>query len=536
MHLRGSELAIGLPTPGETVRRLSVERPPAVLDQQPGEDLMTGLFGPDTPIRRFKSEDDSDTPMFHARWKGKQPARYSPAVPSPQSPQRYDTKRLRVPSVVIDISASDGDDEDDIADDNASLQAERTTSASEYGGIIWPAGVGIGPESDEIDMKDGHPSAADTLFPEPDQVLSPSTVCADRITSVCPELFKATPSYRLGSPILGHGCFTRKPVGRGICRDSDSSADGTGRGNQGIKKDNNTTAVTTPTTTAITTTVAGSSTGGSSLAGVARKAKKSTKLSLDKSPVVPKPRIPPTPPTPKKQERDPQRLIYDGKLIPISDDSDSDVDMDMNVDVPTPFRAQPPPQLGTLSTRGSINALGAPLLAPNISEPMLRFSRAHIQKAFGGKSGGTVTIVKANAGRIFPVEQFLCISEKLNPHYPPHAGAHGAMFIFRTGIVPLNTEWAVFCSRRRIGVGPQETFEYAGNYTVKDVDDVPHEEWMDSSAKFKEGWYVHCIQSRVERERGGGVLTLDDAGRVILLTKRNRRRVGRVRILRVGDL
>lgn len=499
MYLRGSELAIGLPTPGETIRRLSVERPPAVLDQQSGEDLMTGLFGPDTPIRRFKSEDDSDTPMFPVQWKGKQSTRYSPTVPRPQSPQRYDTKRLRAPSVVIDISASDGDDE---GDDNASLQAEPTTSASEYGGIIWPAGVGIGPESDEIDMKDEHPSAADIFFPEPDQVLSPSTVCADRIASVCPELFKATPSYRLGSPVLGHDCFARKPVGRGVCGDPESSVDGTDHGNQGIKKNNNTTAATTPTTTAITTTVAGGSTGGSSLAVVVKKAKKSTKLSLDKTPVVPRLRIPPTPPAPKKQERDPQRLIYDGKLIPISDDSDSDVDMDMNVDVPTPFRAQPPPQLGALSTRGSINALGAPPLAPNISEPMLRFSRAHIQKVFGGKPRGTVTIVKANAGRIFPVEQFLCINEKLNPYYPPHAGAHGAMFIFRTGIVPLNTEWAVFCSRRRIGGGPQETFEYAGNYIIRDVDDVPYEEWMDSSAKFKEGWYVHCIQSRVERERG----------------------------------
>lgn len=467
-----------------------------MLDQQPGEEL----FGPDTPIRRFKCEDDSDIPMFTTQWKGKQPARYSPIVSRPQSPQRYDTKRLRAPSVVIDINTSDGDDEDDIADDTASLQAERTTSASEYGGIIWPAGVGIGPESDEIDMKDEHPSAADILSPELDQVLSPSTVCAERIVPVCPERFKGTPSCRLGSPILGHDCFVWKPVGRGVCGDPESSVGGIGQGDQGIKKNNNTTAATTPTTTAITPTVAGSSTGGSSLAGTVRKAKKSTKLSLDKTPVIPKPRIPPALPAPKKQERDPQRLIYNGKLIPISDDSDSDVDMDMNVDVdvPAPFRAQLPPQLGALSTRESIHALGVPPIAPNIPEPMLRFSRAHIQKAFGGKPRGTVTIVKANAGRIFPVEQFLCINEKLNPYYPPHAGAHGAMFIFRTGIVPLNTEWAVFCSRRRIGAGPQETFEYAGNYIIRDVNDVPYEEWMDSSAKFKEGWYVHCIQSRVE--------------------------------------
>lgn len=490
-----SELVIGLPTPGETVRRLSMERPsPSVLGQRPGEDLMMELFGLDPPIRRFKSEDDSDIPMFTTQRKGKQPARYSPMVPRPQSPQRCDTKRLRALSAVIDINTSDGDDEDDIGDDTASLQAEQTTSTSDCGGIIWPAGVGIGPESDEIDMKDEYPSAADIPFPELEQVLSPSTVCADHIVSACREPFKASPSYRLGSPILGHDCFVWKPVDYSVRGDPGSSVDGMGQGvDQGIKKSSSTVVATTPTTA--TTVAGGGGTSGSSPAGTVRKAKKSTKLFLEKTPVVPRPRIPPAPDAPKKQERDPQRLIHNGKLIPISDDSDSDVDMDMNVDVPARFQAQPPPQLSTLSTRGSIHALGIPPLAPNISEPMLRFSRTHIHKAFGGKPSGTVTIVKANAGRIFPVEQFLCINENLNPYYPSHAGAHGAMFIFRTGTVPLNTEWAVFCSRRRIGTGPQETFEYAGNYIVRDVNDVSYEEWMDSSAKFKEGWYVHCIQS-----------------------------------------
>lgn len=457
------------------------------MDQKLG-DLKTDLFRPDPAIQRFKSEEDSDIPMFAARTKGKQPAR-----PSRVS----DNKRLRAALIApIDINTSDGDDEDDIADDTASLQAEQMASASDFGGIIWPAGVGIGPELDEIDVKDEHPSVADIPFPELDQAISPSTVCAGPIVPVCPGPFRTTPSGQLGSPILGHDRSVWRAADHRARGNPGPSVGGTSRGIGSNGK--MTAAATTPATTAaVTTTIASSSISKPIPAGKVTKVKKPLGWYL-KTPDVPRPPV--ASDTSKKQERDPERLINNGKLIPMSDGSGDDMDMDMDMDMDldmgtgagtTQPRVQLPPLSGGLSTRGSIQTLGIPPPAPNIPVPMLRFSRAHIQKAFGGKPRGTVTIVKANANRIFPVEQFLCINEKLNPYYPPHAGANGAMFIFRTGAVPLNTEWAVFCSRPRVGAGPQETFEYAGNYIVRDVNDVPYEEWVGFSTKFKEGWYVY---------------------------------------------
>lgn len=485
-------MAIGLLTPRETVRRPSMGEFSPVPDQHLEEDLMME-FEQALTIEPIKSEDDSDHPRLAARRKGKQPIRPTLSVPTSkakprlQSPQRYDNKRLRAPpSIQIEINSSDGDDEDDIADDTASLQAdEQAVSVSDYGGIIWPAGVGIGPKSDEVDMKDEHPSAADTPFPELDSVLSPSTVCADRIVPVCPGPFRMTPSYRLGSPILVRGTLLRGAVDGGILGRA-----GLGDG-WGIGREGKATAATATATAAISTTVAGSSTDEPSPAGTVKKSR-ILKLSLKKAPAVPKPHVPPAAPSvPMKQERDLQQLIVNGELISLSDDSDDDMDVDVDVGAPALFRVQPSPQRPDgLSTRESIQSLGVPPPALNIPNVMLRFSRAHIQKAFGGRPRGTVTIVNSNAGRIFYVKQFLCINEKLNPYYPSHAGAHGAMFIFRTGVVPLNTEWAVFCSRRRIGPGPQETFEYVGNYVVRDVNDMPYDEWVGSSVKFKDGWYV----------------------------------------------
>lgn len=478
-------MAIGLLTPRETVRRPSMGESSLVLDRHLEEDLVMELFEQDLTIEPIKSEDDSDRPRLAARRKGKQPIRLTLSVPTSevkprlQSPQRYDNKGLRAPpSTVMEINSSDGDDEDDIADDTASLQAdEQAVSVSDYGGIIWPAGVGIGPEPGEVDMKDEHPSAADAPFPELDLVLSPSTVCADRIVPVCPGPFRMTPSYRLGSPILGRETLLRRAVDGGVLGKPGPSG-------WGIRKEGKATATTD-------TAVADSSTDEPSPAGTVRKSK-ILKLRLKKAPAVPRPHVPPaTPNAPMKQERDPQQLIINGELISLSDDSDDDMDVDVDVGPPALVRAQPSPQRPDgLSTRESIQSLGVPPPSLNIPNVMLRFSRAHIQRAFGGRPRGTVTIVKPNPGRIFYVKQFLCINEKLNPYYPSHAGAHGAMFIFRTGVVPLNTEWAVFCSRRRIGPGPQETFEYVGNYVVRDVNDMPYDEWVDSSVKFKDGWYV----------------------------------------------
>lgn len=493
-----SELAIGLPTPGETVRRPNMEVSSPAPDRHLEEDLVMELFEQDLTIEPFKSEDDSDHPPSTARRKGKQPIRLTlstpkpEARPRPQSPQRYDTKWLRAAqATLIEINSSDGDDEGDIADDTGSVRAdERAASASDYGGIVWPPGVGIGPESDEIDMKDEHPSAADTPFPEPDLMLSPSTVCADRIVPVGPGPFRLTPSYRFRPPILGHKSLLWRPASASVLGKPGPSDDR--EVDRKVEKGGSTTATDM---TVIPTTVVGSSTDEAGLTGVVTKKKKLVKLYLNKMPVAPRSHVPSvTPNTPEKEERDPQRLIINGEPISLSDDSDDDMDVDVDIGIPARFRAQPapqpPPRPDGLRTRESIQALGIPPPAPNIPEVMLRFSRAHIQKAFGGKPRGTVTIVKPNAGRIFHVAQFLCINEKLNPFYPSRAGVHGAMFIFRTGAVPLNTEWAVFCSRRRIGPGPQETFEYAGNYIVRDVNDMPYDEWAGSSVKFKDGWYV----------------------------------------------
>lgn len=494
-------LAIGLPTPGETVRRPNMGVSSPTPDRRLEEDLIMELFQQDPTTELFKSEDDSDHPPPTAWRKGKQPIRLTlttpnpEAGPPPQSPLRYDTKWLRAAqTTLIEINSSDGDDEDDIADDTGSVRAdERAASASDYGGIVWPPGVGIGQESDEIDMKDEHPSAADTPFPEPDSMLSPSTVCADRIVPVGPGPFRLTPSYRFRPPILGHKSFLWRPASGSVLGKPGPSDD---RGvDWRVEKGGKTTSTTMA---AIPTTVSSSSTDEPGPAGITTK-KKKIKLNLNKMPVVPRPRVPSV--TPKKEERDSQRLMINGELISLSDDSDDDMDVDVDIGIPARFRAQPPPQpppqqSNGLRTRESVQALGIPPPAPNIPEVMLRFSRAHIQKAFGGKPRGTVTIVKPNVGRIFHVEQFLCINEKLNPYYPSRAGVHGAMFIFRTGAVPLNTEWAVFCSRRRIGPGPQETFEYAGNYIVRDVNDMPYDEWAGSSVKFKDGWYVDPRGSR----------------------------------------
>jgi hypothetical protein len=164
----------------------------------------------------------------------------------------------------------------------------------------------------------------------------------------------------------------------------------------------------------------------------------------------------------------------------------------MDVDRTTKTPQPPVLQLGGLSTRESIQVLRAPPPALNVPNPMVRFSRHHIQKALGGKPRCTVTIVKQNFDKTFPVNQFLCINGELNPYYPSRPGMHGAMFTFHMGTVPLNTEWAVFCSRPRVGTMPQESYEYVGHYVVKDVNDLPHDEWMASSAKFKEKW---CVKS-----------------------------------------
>lgn len=451
---------------------------------------MMELFEQDLTIQVPKSEDDSDRDRDRGRTT-KQPFRHFLAVPKPEFRQRGTPD-----TTSAELNSSDGDDEDNVADDSVSVRAEQTPQTpppmSDYGGIIWPAGVGIGPEEerdegeDEMDIKDEHPRVADT----PELVVSPSTVCAaERGVPVCPGPFRMSPSSQLWLPSAGGGRLVRgrEHVRYGARGDLEP---GGGRGvkdEDGIYRPE---ALEESSNMAATATITVSTSKPSTTA----KPKKIIKLHLNQSLSTPSLCVP-SDASPRKRRENPQQLISNGRLIAPSEDSDDeDIDIDMDIDVvDTPV--QSPANSGPSATREALQALGVPPPAPNIPELMQRFSRAHIQRAFGGKPRGTVTVVRPSvaAGRVFPVDQFLCINEKLNPYYPPHAGAHGAMFIFRTGVVPLNTEWAVFCSRRRVGTGPQETFEYAGHYVVRDVSDLPYDEWMAMSVKFKEGWCVSCI-------------------------------------------
>lgn len=478
------------------------------------------------------TDDEDNLPRFSAEQKGKQKIRLlsptprlrkketstglsSPPEPAYREPSIKRTRKSKTPVPVI-INSSDGDDEDDNAEDLQSLRdefAQRAGISTDDVGLDWPVGVGIGTESIEVDMPD-HMSVSDVPLSNPDPILSPLTVCAvENVVPVCPGPFKMTPQLlspassqarslrkrmdinykerlRLGLSDDDMDLLTLPGVRRRPKSELHESDDGSYR----------------PETVPESSNVAVSTIKLNQSSDETRSVMNIKKDHIALGQKAPGYTAPAKDARRKSLGENNQQLIRQGRLLPLSDDDDEDELAErMDVDkAPPPFRAPQPPvrQSGGLSTEESIRVLGAPPPALNVPDPMTRFSRIHIQKALGGKPRGTVTVVRQNSDKVFPVDQFLCINGKLNPCYPSRPGAHGAMFIFRTGTVPLNTEWAVFCSRPKIGTIPQESFEYVGHYVVRDVSDLSYDEWTASSAKFKEGWCVSLIFFVLPSSRG----------------------------------
>lgn len=444
----------------------------------------------------FGGEEEED--RFTALQKRKQVVRVSGPIPglrsgpttgllSPSEPAYRDGTKRRKSRTPAVINSSDGDDEDEAAEELQSLQndfAQQAGISNDSDALDWPADVGIGSESVEVEMHDGP------------RIGSPLTVCAvDTGVPVCPGPFRMTP--QLKTPMSPHTRSLRKrsEINYELRLDLGLTDDDmgppmppmppTGR-RRGVKSEFRESDDESYRPETVHDVESSNVTASTSRPDEGILQKESPRNTAQEHP---KPRDLVIKP------KNPSHLFSNGLLVPLSDD-DSDYEPEpepepeleqmMDVDLSPP----PPP---TRTTRDTITTLGPPPPALNLPVPMIRFSRSHIQKALGGKLRGTVTVVKQNAYKPPPVTQFLCINGKLNPHYPAHPGANGAMFLFRSDAVALGSEWGVFCNRPRVGGGPQETFEYVGHYVVRDIDDLGYEEWMGSGAKFREGWYVFSL-------------------------------------------